>query len=150
MSTLRGVSYFHKGFSPKGDFPSDTFPIGNFPNVQFSIGNLDQVRLGPLRRCRLQLGPSFSNRIGQGPSAVARIDWGAEHYGQDRIGKLPLGKLHIWEVATLIQLFYNIMFKYKGRECIELSRNLFSPTLKCKAGKKTFENFILILTLIIF
>ena len=34
------------------------------------------------------------------------------------------------------------MFKYKGRECIELSRNLFSPTLQCKAGKKTIEQLL--------
>ena len=72
---------------PKGDFPSDNFLSGNFPNVQFLKRQLPKGQVMPLM-CRRE------------PSAAARQSGGrgCQRCGLDRLGKLPLGKLHIWEV----------------------------------------------------
>ena len=45
-------------------------------------------------------GPSAAARTGDGPSAAARTDMGSRRLGNYTSGKTPLGKLHIWEVAT--------------------------------------------------
>ena len=77
-----------------------TSQLCNFPS-----GNFLKVRLGPLRRCRLQKGPSAVARIGQGAERSGQNRLGAECCGQNILGKLPLGKLHIWEVAALENAF---------------------------------------------
>jgi len=69
--------------------------------VQFPNGSFPKVRLGLLRRRRLQWGSRAAARISKGPSATARTGHGGpSSAAKDRLEKFPLGKLHIWEVAT--------------------------------------------------
>ena len=93
------------GTFPKAFFHGD-FPSGNFPIVEFPSGNFPKVRLGPLRRCRLQWGPSvMALWLGwaRGPNAGPRTCC-----GEDRLWKLPLGKLHFWEATPWEQSFCKV------------------------------------------
>ena len=104
MSTLRDVSYFHKGFSPKGDFTSDNFPIGNFPNVQFSK---QQLSKGMIR-------PSEAPQAAMGAERFGLDGLGAKCRDQNRLGgrALQLGqtwKVAAWEIAHLGSCHFNIV-----------------------------------------
>ena len=71
-----------------GTFPK-IFPSVNFPNVQFPKRQLPkyvlEAALGPQSVLAAALG-LLVLRLLRGPNLA--------------LGKLPLGKLHIWEVAT--------------------------------------------------
>ena len=92
-----GIRHF-----PKGIFPRDNFTSSNLNMYSYPCSNFPKDRLGSLKRCRLQQGPSAVARMGQ---VAERRGYnmpgeGGKHCFQDRLGKLPLGLLHIWEVAT--------------------------------------------------
>ena len=87
----------HRSFH-RGKFPSNNFPNVQFPKRQFSKCTF-KVRLGLLRCHRLQGGAIAAASMD--PIAAARTGQGAEHCGYNRLGKLSLVKLHIWEIVTL-------------------------------------------------
>ena len=90
--------------------------MGNFPG-----GNCPKVWLGPVRLCRLKWGPSAAARMGYGAKRRSFNRLGAERCDSDRLGKLPLGKLHIWEVATWEKSF--------GKERNKIIKNLINLAL---------------------
>ena len=69
-------------------------------NKIFPKGDFPKVRLGPLRHCRLQWGQNAAARMGQGAKYNGQNRLWAYSCGQERLGKLLLGNLHIWDVAT--------------------------------------------------
>ena len=111
-------------FPAKGIFSRATSQMCNYPN-----GNFPKVRLGPLRHCRLQWGQNAAARMGQGAKYNGQNRLWAESCGQERLGKLLLGNLHIWDVATWentlrkLPLEKNPFGKYLTSQ--QIQRNLF-------------------------
>ena len=79
-------------------FPRATSQVTISQMCNFPCGNLPKVRLGPLRPHMLQQGLSAAARMGAERCDQNMLE--AKSSGQDRLGRLPHGKLHILEVAT--------------------------------------------------
>ena len=84
----------------RGGFQSEISKVTISQLLNFPSGNFPKVRSGLLRHRRLQLGPN----------AAAR---GAERCDSDRLGKLPLGRLHGWEVFTWENTLGNLPLEVK-------------------------------------
>ena len=87
-----GVMYYPKGIFPRATSQVTISHVATSLMCHFPSGNFSKVRLGPLRPRRLYGGMGRALRLGW--------NMGAEPCGKDRLRKLPLGNLHIWEVAT--------------------------------------------------
>ena len=94
------LDIFRTAFS-NGRLPKKQFPKWQLPKCAISQAatsqRLGQV-LGGFTGCYGR--PSAAARVGQRAEHCVQNRLGAECCGQDRLGKLPLGKLHSWEVAT--------------------------------------------------
>ena len=77
----KGVGYFPSIFL-RATSQVTIYQVATFQKSNLPSGNFPKVRFSPLRRRRLE------------------HDGKAERCGQNILGKLPLGKLHIWEVAS--------------------------------------------------
>ena len=84
---------FPKHF-PKDDFPSDNCPSGNFPKGLVRPSEVGQAAMGA----------SAEARMGQGAQFCCQNKIGAACCNKDSLGKLCFGKLHIWEVATIVKI----------------------------------------------
>ena len=105
----------------KGNFPSDNFQSGNFPNVQFPKRQLPNGQVRPSEAPQAAMGTKRCDQEGLGwPSDAAgesqsgralRLEQAGEVascdiallrscYLGNTLGKLPLGILHFWKVAT--------------------------------------------------
>ena len=74
---------------PSGNFPRVFFPSGNFPNVLFSKRQLPKSALAAALSPQPVIPLTHPSRIARPPLQPGLT-----------FRKLPLGKLHIWEVAT--------------------------------------------------
>ena len=79
---------------PSGNFPRVFFPSGNFPNVLFFQTATSQVCPSRSAQSTACSTPDPSQPQRSAPIAACGTSEGLT------FGKLPLGKLHIWEVAT--------------------------------------------------
>ena len=77
----------------------------SFPQI-FTRCNISKVKLGLLRPCTVKCGPSSTARMGQNRLLV-------EPCSKDGLGKLLLGKLHIWEVFTWVNTLVRLPLKKK-------------------------------------
>ena len=115
-----GVWYFPRGIFPRAASQVTISKVATSQICNFPSGNFLMVRLDLLRRPRLQWGPSAATRKGQGCRAMrlgkARV---AERCGQNRLGKLPLGKVSINNI--IYGTSYNI---YDIYICISKEINL--------------------------
>ena len=105
INIIQGVRYY-----PKGIFPRATSQVTISQVATSQMCNFPKVRLGPLRRRRLQQVGGRVLWLGWTRKAerCSYIRLGAERCGQDRLGKLPLRKLHMWEVATWEKTFRKV------------------------------------------
>ena len=91
------------------DFPSDNLPSGIFPNVQLPKQQLPEGQVRPSKAPLSVMGGPPSTKLTVRSVVICTTltedivgftgEW-AESCGYDRLGMLPLEKLHIWEVAT--------------------------------------------------
>jgi len=94
---------FNYWYFTKGEFPSDNFPRVFSQVATSQLCNFPKVRLGHLRYRRLQWRGGGVGRALHGallqfrePSDTDKTGYGAKRC---RLGKLPLRKLHSWEVT---------------------------------------------------
>ena len=96
---LRSLVLSQRNF-PKWQLPKGIFQVANFQNVQFSERQLPQsilaASLDPQHILAAALGPlSLPSRSARPHFSLRRLGWPNLTFG-----KLPLQKLHIWEIAN--------------------------------------------------
>ena len=95
------LGIFPKAFPQGRIFTSDNFPSGYFPNVQFPKQKLPKGQVMPSEAPQGCNGGRAMRLlwVREAECCCQNRLW-AERCVQDRLGKLPPGKFHIWEVST--------------------------------------------------